>query len=504
MTSVNLFSSVVLVEDDSSHTLLIKRALKQYVSEIRHYDNATAAISSIQKDAPDLVITDLNLPDSTGVEHVAKLGEAQSDLPILVLTSSTSLTDAVEAMKLGARDFIVKNFGSDFSEVLGLSLSRVAAQSQLEAEKLRLQREMAVLQVAIENSHDGLAVVNESGVVRYANGAFREFVDRCGGESEQLFSIATDRLNRADDLKADLIRNLTELSAGGLWNTEVSFIDDPNLAFDLSLSVFGSTTEIRSTTLKSCVVWVRDISEQKRRERFQREILATTTHDLKGPLGAIITGSELLIEQLEPSSRPAELVLRVSSAAHGILNMIEEFLSARRIREGSFILRPSTQTLTELFEEIESNFTTMAAARSQKLSFKLSAPEMSICVDRLGFSRVLGNLVSNAIKFTPREGSIAVTADKEQGYTAIQVCDDGAGMEPAHAQHIFERFSRLKQHEDVSGSGLGLFVVKCIVEAHGGSIQVVSAPGRGTTFIVRFPEEPPVNERGEVISLEFT
>jgi signal transduction histidine kinase len=206
---------------------------------------------------------------------------------------------------------------------------------------------------------------------------------------------------------------------------------------------------------------------------------------------------------LEGQERASELVLRLQSSAHGILNLIEEFLSARRIKEGSFILRPEPVEVDSLFQEARDQYDTISKARRIQFSIEIDPAVKQLCVDHLGFTRVLGNLLSNEFKFTPKEGKVTVLVSWAEKETVVQVQDTGSGMEPAEALHIFERFSRLAEHGAVAGSGLGLFVVKCIVEAHGGHIEVTSQPGQGTTFTLTFPHEPPVNERGELISLEF-
>ena len=124
-------------------------------------------------------------------------------------------------------------------------------------------------------------------------------------------------------------------------------------------------------------------------------------------------------------------------------------------------------------------------------------------MDRLGFQRTIGNLLSNAIKFTDKNGKVYLRAYNKGTQFYVEVEDTGSGMEPADLKKIFERFGRLDKHSAIAGSGLGLFVVKSIVKAHGGNIDVISQVGKGTKFILTFPHNPPVNERGELISLDF-
>jgi signal transduction histidine kinase len=136
---------------------------------------------------------------------------------------------------------------------------------------------------------------------------------------------------------------------------------------------------------------------------------------------------------------------------------------------------------------------------------KVECPETDLeaSVDALAVERVVSNLLSNGMKFTPRGGSVTVTARSSLGGVHLSVCDTGAGMEPAEAQALFQRYSRLEKHAHVAGTGLGLFIVKSVVSAHGGSVEVTSAIGAGTTFDLYFPDDPPVNARGEVLCLNF-
>jgi signal transduction histidine kinase len=215
--------------------------------------------------------------------------------------------------------------------------------------------------------------------------------------------------------------------------------------------------------------------------------------------------TELLGDMVEGETRPKqkEIVLRIASSAQGAINLIDEFLSARRIQEGNFVLRPAPHDLNELTEEAVGSIGPLALARKMTLHFERDAGDATARVDKMGFVRVLGNLLSNAVKFTPREGKISVVVKSSGEEVHVRVSDTGAGLEPAEAQRIFERFSRLAKHQEISGTGIGLFVVKSIVTAHGGKVEVSSQIGVGTTFDVSFPRIPPVNEHGELFCLDF-
>jgi len=499
-----LFDSVHLIEDNASHAMIMKRALAPHTGGIQHSTTFQAALSLIEKQKPDLIVTDLHLSNETALDWIEELSQVSDQCPIIVLTVSTSLTDAVESMKKGARDFIVKNFNNNFGEMLGVSLARVHASIALEQERLQLQSEMEKLRGAIESSNDGLAVINNAGEVVYSNSAFESFVKLCGGNPRMIFMILSQAVSNWEDLMESVERNLRNLPPGAVWHTEVTFENRNDIAFDLSLSIIDSERDLLHDSLNECVVWVRDISEQKRRERFQREILSTTTHDLKGPLGAILISAELVSKMVTDNEKASRLVLRMASSASGAINLIDEFLSARRIQEGNYILKPEVHKIHDLILEVIENYETIAEARGIKLTYRGAEKDLEACVDKLGFIRVAGNLLGNALKFTREGGEVKIKARKSKSSFHVQIKDSGCGMEPSEVSKIFDRFSRLEKHRNVAGTGIGLFVVKSIVGAHGGKIDVTSKVDEGTTFDIVFPMKPPVNERGELICLDFT
>lgn len=496
VSSPATFSSLLLVEDDPGHVALIKRAIKHLVGEIHHCPDVRSACEWLGRQAPDVIITDLGLPDTTDGRHVAEFTKLAPDTPLVVLTSSTSVHEAVRAMQSGALDYVVKD--ENLRDTFPLVLMRLFAAQEVKRDRLRLEREERGLRSAIDSSDDGLAVLAFDGTITYANRRMRSFIEQTGGTSDQFGSVFTSQLQRAEVLLKDFERTLSELDQAGVWQTEITFKDNAEEAFGLTVS------RVTEVGVPRFVAWLRDMSEIRRRERFQREILSTTTHDLKGPLSSVVLSAELLQNMLPNNERPFEIVGRMASAAQGAINLVDEFLSARRLQEGTFILRPTEQPIALLLEETLGNYSAIAGARKIDLLMQVKDQAISALVDRLGFIRVIGNLVSNAIKFTPEGGKVEVSAFKQNSDLVVQVCDNGRGIEPDEVQVIFQRFGRLDRHSGVAGTGLGLYVVKSIVTAHGGNVAVRSAPGKGTTFELTFPEKPPVTERGELISLDFS
>lgn len=497
-TQSRLFGEVLLVEDEPAHVLLIERALRGLVSSITTCGTVGQARAQLESRAFDLVISDLNLPDMRSEDVVRSIRESAPRAPIVVLTSSSTLSDAVSAMRAGASDFLVKNFDTHFSDVLQLVLSRLRSAVEADRERAEARRDRDLLQEAIENSKDGLAVAFRDGSIRYSNSGFEAFLKSFEVSSGALFDISPARVVRGGEVLERLRERVRDLEPGSVWTTELVRADDPEVAFDLSISVSSDKSQD-----PVCVLWVRDVRERRRRERFQREILSTTTHDLKGPLGAIATSCDVLLDAPSDAHRTQALLERIASSASSAIHLIEEFLSVRRIEEGAFVMRPMPSQLVAVVSKVVESFRLTAKTREVHVAIDAVDEEILGRVDPLGFERVVSNLLSNAIKFSRKGGSVSVRLGRGGGGVVLSVTDEGPGLEPSEVQRLFNRYARLSAHSTVAGSGLGLFIVKCVVSAHGGSIDVTSAPGKGTTFEVFLPDSPPCNERGEVLCLDF-
>ena len=497
MNDAPLFESLLLLEDDAAHAMLITRALKGLAGTLHHVTTKKEALQKLGEleSLPSIIISDLNVPDGKELEIVEPLLLKAPGVPLVVLTSSTSLTTAIAAMKVGARDYIIKNFGPDFKDTLALALQRVALSIIHQKERQRLEREMAILRLAVENSTDGVALVTDQGEITYHNTSFSELLEKLRGAGTTHVDSLFSGLPSADKVLLSLKEALTHAE---VWTSVLESPKEIGVTYQIELSRLSPASAKPTVS----ALWLRDITDMKRRERFQKEMLSTTTHDLKGPLGAILISTELITAKPDDSKRVTDITLRIASAAQGAVNIIDEFLSARRIQEGTFILKPKPGSVRALAEEVQNQFGPLVKAKSLDFSVQ-TEPDFQASFDKLGMIRVLGNLLSNAVKFTPKQGSIALIFSCDTSNYTITIRDTGNGMEPQEAKKLFERYSRLSRHEEVEGTGLGLFVVKSIVEAHGGKISITSSVGVGTTFELSLPLEPPINSQGELYVMDF-
>lgn len=236
---------------------------------------------------------------------------------------------------------------------------------------------------------------------------------------------------------------------------------------------------------------------QQQLEKMRADFNAMITHDLRNPVGVILTAAEMLqAEHIGQLSLPQrDLVSIIYSAAAKMAHLINDSLDLARIDAGYLRLERERVDLRESAVESARLARLQAQAKRQTLTLDLPGEAVVACVDAERFKQLLDNLLSNAVKYTPAEGQITVQLTAQNDQVTLCVSDTGIGIPPEQLPHLFSRYYRITgmATRGVQGTGLGLLIVKEIVEAHGGDIRVESAgvAGQGTRFIVTIPREPP-------------
>ena len=223
--------------------------------------------------------------------------------------------------------------------------------------------------------------------------------------------------------------------------------------------------------------------EAREATRLKDEMLAVVSHDLRSPLSSIVTACELLELDL-PDERRIRTHASIRRAAKQMNRLLEALLDVTRIEGGRLTLQPERFDVAQLVEEIVSMHEPVAVGRMIRLS-QLARDAGEIEGDRNRLAQALSNLIDIALKFTPDGGEIQVSAERVQACLRVCIADTGCGVAGEHLPLLFERFWRAERSG--SGSGLGLTISKGIAEAHGGTIEVVSKPGKGSEFTLVLP-----------------
>ncbi|HEX6135189.1 MAG TPA: PAS domain S-box protein [Longimicrobiales bacterium] len=240
-------------------------------------------------------------------------------------------------------------------------------------------------------------------------------------------------------------------------------------------------------------------ADAQRAIRAREEILNVVSHDLRVPLSTICNAVELLQEQAGPESGSQRWLAMIARSTDRMNGMIGDLLDAARIGLGGFAIKPARYELGRLLAEVRESFAPQAETDGLELHCDAVSDVTIVWIDTRQIHRVLSNLINNAMKFTPRGGSISVTVDRCGEDARFAVADTGRGIATDQLPHLFSPYWQADR-KDRRGLGLGLTIAQGIVAAHGGRIWAESEEGRGTTFYFTVPlAEPPAGStRGAV------
>jgi signal transduction histidine kinase len=217
------------------------------------------------------------------------------------------------------------------------------------------------------------------------------------------------------------------------------------------------------------------------------EVLAVVSHDLRNPLNIISVGASLLDGGQHSERERSEILRIIKNASDRMERLLADLLAVARLDCGQTLpVSPAPMDLRSLLEEVHSAFACPARGNGRQLECRMPETLPSVHADRDRIHQVLSNLVGNALKFTPPGGTVTIEAGAVPGEVRCSVRDTGPGLTEEEMDRIFDPFWQAEKTARL-GFGLGLKIAKCIVEAHGGSLSVESAPGEGSTFSFTLP-----------------
>jgi len=244
-------------------------------------------------------------------------------------------------------------------------------------------------------------------------------------------------------------------------------------------------------TVLGSVTTFEDVSTQKQIDRMKSDFVAMVAHELKSPLASI----EQMIYALQVNCKFEEanacnkLHNRMTVRTRDLLRLIENLLNLSKLESGTVVFNLEPTSGHEIIRDIVEVTKPQAEGKNITINFHPCPEEWSFNVDYDHIRTAIMNIVSNAVKYTPEGGSLDVTTSLSGGFANLVFKDSGIGIGTDDLKHIFDRFYRVKGKatRHITGSGLGLSLVKEVVEAHQGYIDVQSVPDQGTTFTLSFP-----------------
>ncbi len=341
-----------------------------------------------------------------------------------------------------------------------------------------LERQKLHLQTMIEGMGEGV-VYCVNGRINYVNHAF---VNMLNFEADELIGKSFAVLNA----QADPDETLSFVMTPRRYEARLTRRDGSNINAEIV-----STPIEQGDKQHSQVMIIRDVTEALALRQKKDYFFARASHDLRSPLTSIMTRLYLL------GKRPDQLETHLKVLNHvsnHMLELVNDLLDVSRFERGANVLKRRDLVLQALVDQVIE--VQQADAEIKQITLKAQAVELPLHVygDPTRLHQVVNNLVSNAIRYTPEGGSILVDVGLEyhngEKCALIKISDTGIGIDTEHQIHIFDPFFRVN-NEYEGGSGLGLFIVREIVQLHGGEVYVSSEPGEGTTFFVRLTLSSP-------------
>ena len=410
---------LLLIEDNPGDARLVQEHLADasggQTFQLRHAPTLSAAMTpAADGETPDIVLLDLSLPDSFGLETLARWQAAAPTLPVIVLTGSDDEALAVAAVREGAQDYLVKGRidGGVLVQAIRYAIERKLVQEDLRQAKNGLERR-------VEERTAELREINS-----------------------QLQTEIAER-TQAQQQAAELLRREQIVRA-----------------------------EVESAN------------------RSKDEFLAMLSHELRTPLNAILGWSEILQAEDATEVEVREGIEVIERNARAQARLVEDVLEVSRIICGKIRLTVGRVDLKAVIDAVLASARPAAATKHIVLNTSSGNLPHAASGDAVRLQQVCWNLISNAIKFTPKGGNVTVLTRQTSEHTEIEVADTGIGIKPDFLPFVFDRFrqsdgSITRTH---GGLGLGLSISRHLVEMHGGTITVQSAgEGQGSTFTVSLP-----------------
>lgn len=367
-------------------------------------------------------------------------------------------------------------------------------ETRVEARTAEVSREREQLLAVLESAGDSIAITDATGIIEYANPAW----ERLTGYN------VTDAIQQQihildEETFPDLFTTVREsVQHQRVWRSEVvgQRPDGTNYVADLAVTPVFEDVAVGDSRLANLVALYRDVTQHKELDRIKSEFLSTASHELRSPLTSMLGFSELMLVREDLSAEEQKRFLKYihDHAAH-LKKLVDDLLDISRIESGVGLatklepldLYPLIEKEIQLWQAENPNHKYQLIAGDDNSAG--AAPNWpQVYVDQNQFHRVIRNLLSNATKYSPSGGKIGVRGAPMGGYLEVTVADEGIGIGDEELPYIFEKFWRADASSTaVEGTGLGLVIVKHIVEQHGGQIWAESTKGKQTVIHFTLP-----------------
>lgn len=506
---------IVIVDDEKMVTSAFKTLFKvEGYDDVYLFNNPKDAVKFLNENTPDLIISDFMMPDMNGLEFLTEAKKLHPEVSMILLTGYADKENAIKAInEIGLYKYIEKPWDND--DLLmnirnGIERSHLLQNlrdkiSELEIAKARLQEYSQNLEKIVAERTADLSEANQklSGIINYcADGII--ILDNKGN----IVSVNPACENMTGLSEASLCKKKFQEIAYSNVKNENSAKDNKSgeifgLGKDLpevilrdyylvnSLSGVHTPVEISFAVIFSqdkpdkFVGVIRDVSVQKETERLREDFIATLTHDMRTPLLAAIQTLKFFLEGSigDLDEKQKVLLSTMLQSNEDLLGLVNALLEVYRFDSGKLTLCKTAFPVKDLIEQCYSELKPLADKKNLIFDITYDLPvNLHIYADRAEIKRVITNLCGNALNYTNRNGEIKVFAKAQDGDFIFSVSDNGNGIPASDIPNLFKRFSQGTTAKRSTGTGLGLYLSRQIIEAHNGKIWVNSKVDKGSEF----------------------
>lgn len=372
-------------------------------------------------------------------------------------------------------------------------------EEQIESTKLNtrlhylseLQRERDTNAALLDGAADGIAVVDKDLRLLRFNTAMRSLSGRApsrvlGGLSSVVLQFSTGDGTKLD---GDAYPLAAVLAEGTSRPATELMLRQPDGGQRWVSATFSPILDPETSQPILALAILRDISAQKEIDQMQRDFVWIVSHELRAPLTAIRGFAKTLVvkdQELSPQTR-REFLITVNEQAERLARLVDDLLQVSRIESKRVRVEWTEVALGRMVPDLIGQFHSKWGSRRILVDLDPQLPALR--ADHAKLEEIFINLIDNAVKYSPDHTPIRITATTSGEEVEVAIADRGFGIAPEDAANLFQKFQRITTNEtrDIAGTGLGLYIVKGLVEAHGGRVWVTSTPGAGSTFTFTVP-----------------
>jgi PAS domain S-box-containing protein len=489
---------ILLIEDNESDLRLVELYLKEAFPAnylLVTADRLTKAVEYLTAGNFDVILSDLALPDSYGMDTFNKVFSLAKGIPVIVLTGYGDETFGINAVQNGAADFLNKNVldANLLRRAILYSIERSKMQKELMAHTLQVEESEKKYRSLFEDSKDSIYISTPEGRFVDFNPATNKLF---GFSREELLQLNVSDLyvkpEEREKLKRELEKN------GSVTDFQVDLRKKGGSKILGQLTAYVRKDENGTITYHGIL---RDVTAQRKIDELRRdkevaekaalarqEFLSIMSHEIRTPLNAVLGITHLLIEE-NPLPHQKENLKLLNFSANNLLTLLNNILDYSKVESGKLQMEKISFDFPQLVNHVVASFRHNAEEKGLKLYAKIDSGIPQFLVgDPFRLGQVLNNLLHNALKFT-RRGEIylridMLSGDDRDAELGFEITDTGIGIENKLLGEIFDSFAqaRLSITREYGGTGLGLYICKQLVELMGGQISARSQIGKGTTF----------------------